>query len=284
MMAPHPPDSAMASELPIERRLLRRISRLNRAFDLIEPDDRVLVACSGGKDSWALLHLLRAYRDVVPFEFSLVAVNLDQGHPGFPAHVLREHFEAEGFDYRMVAQDTYSVVREKVTPGKTTCSLCSRLRRGVLYRVASDLGAHKIALGHHADDAIETLLLNLLFAGSIKSMPPRLRSDDGRHTVIRPLAWCFEADVAAYARARAFPIVPCDLCGSQPDAKRQQVKALVASLEAAHPGIRRSLLASLGNPIPSHLFLRSDGSGEAPAQGPSEPPGPDVLLRHLRGP
>ncbi len=273
----------MAAASALERRLLRRISRLNRAFDLIAPGDRIMVACSGGKDSWALLHLLRAYRAVVPFEFSLVAVNLDQGHPGFPAHVLRAHFEREGFEHRMVHQDTYSVVQDKVAPGKTTCALCSRLRRGVLYRVAHEIGADKIALGHHADDAIETLLLNLLFAGTLKSMPPRLRSDDGRHVVIRPLAWCFEADIAAYAAARAFPIVPCDLCGSQPDAKRQQVKALVARLDAEHPGARRSLLASLGNPVLSHLFV-AGGAPRQPAGTQSAATGPDVTLSRLRVP
>lgn len=238
----------------LERTLLRRISRLNKQFDLITAGDRVMVACSGGKDSWALLHLLRAYRRMLPFDFEMIAVNLDQGQPEFPAHVLEHHFREHGFEYRMVFQDTYSVVREKVPAGKTTCSLCSRLRRGVLYRVATEVGATKIALGHHADDVVETLMLNLMFAGQLKAMPPRLVSDDGRHVVIRPLAYCDEATIAAYAAQAGFPIVPCDLCGSQDGLQRQRVKRMLDELEVAHPGTKASMLAALGNVQTTHLF------------------------------
>ena len=257
----------------LEQALLRRISRANQRFGMIEAGDRVMVAISGGKDSWALLHLLREYRRRLPFDFELVAVNLDQGHPGFPVHVLREHLEREGFAYRIVHKDTYSVVKREVPEGKAYCSLCSRLRRGILYDVAEELGATKIALGHHRDDVIETLLLNQLFAGQLKAMAPRLRSDDGRNTIIRPLALCGEAEIAAYAAAKALPVLPCDLCGSQENLRRQQVKALIAALEATIPGVRESLLAAAGNVKPSHLLdlgLRAalaDPRGEGEGEG-----------------
>ena len=259
-----------------ERDLLRRVARLNRAFDLIGPDDHVLVACSGGKDSWALLHLLRAYEKLVPFSFTVVAVTVDQGHPGFPAHRIRDHFNEHGFEHRIIYQDTYRVVLEKTPPGKTTCFLCSRLRRGILYRVADELGASKIALGHHREDVIETLLLNLMYAGQIKAMPPRLRSDDGRHLVIRPLAHCAEADLAAYAQAKNVPIVPCNLCGTQENSRRRQVRELLAGLEASNPDLRRSLLAAVGNVVPSHLFDRTLSAAET-ASSPA-----DVDVERLR--
>ena len=234
--------------------LLRRISRANQRFGMIEAGDRVMVAISGGKDSWALLHLLREYRRRLPFDFEIVAVNLDQGHPGFPVEVLREHLEREGFAYRIVHKDTYSVVKREIPEGKAYCSLCSRLRRGILYDVAEELRATKIALGHHRDDVIETLLLNQLFAGQLKAMAPVLRSDDGRNTIIRPLVLCGEAEIAAYAEAMRLPVVPCDLCGSQENLKRKQVKALLADLERTIPGVRESLLAAAGNAKPSHLL------------------------------
>jgi len=246
----------------LEDRLLRQLSQACRRFDLIAPNDRVMVAVSGGKDSWALLHLLRAHARRLPFPVSLVAVNLDQGQPGFPRHVLREHLESEGFEHRIVEQDTYSVVREKVPPGKTQCALCSRLRRGVLYRVAGELGATKLALGHHRDDLIETLLLNLFYAGQIKAMAPRLVSDDGKNVIIRPLALCAEEDLAAYATERGFPIVPCDLCGSQPNLQRQAVKRLLTELEARNPRVKGSLLAALGNVRTSHLLDARLGPGD----------------------
>jgi tRNA 2-thiocytidine biosynthesis protein TtcA len=179
---------------------------------------------------------------------------VDQGHPGFPKRVLPDYFEAHGFDYRIIEEDTYSVVQAKTPPGKTTCSLCSRLRRGILYTVASELGATKIALGHHRDDVIETLLLNLFFSGQLKAMPPRLRSDDGRHVVIRPLVTTSERDLTSFAEDKAFPIIPCDLCGSQENLQRQKVKALIASLETDNPDLRRSLFAAIGNVRPTHLL------------------------------
>lgn len=238
----------------LEVRLLSQVARASADFALLEPGDRVMVAVSGGKDSHALLHLLREIARRAPFEFSLVAVNVDQGHPGFPQELLPAYFQREGYDFEIVTEDTYSIVKEKVPAGKTTCSLCSRLRRGILYTTAARLGATKIALGHHRDDVIETLLLNLFFSGQTKAMPPRLRSDDGRHVVIRPLVYAAEADLAAFAEEREFPIIPCDLCGSQEQLQRKRVKALLASLEAENPNVRRNLLAALGNVRPTHLL------------------------------
>jgi tRNA 2-thiocytidine biosynthesis protein TtcA len=240
----------------VEHRLLTQLARASHDFSLLEPGDRVMVAVSGGKDSHALLYLLREVQKRAPFEFSLVAVNVDQGHPGFPKAVLPEYFTREGYAFEIVEEDTYSVVKEKVPAGKTTCSLCSRLRRGILYTTAARLGATKIALGHHRDDVIETLLLNLFFSGQTKAMPPRLRSDDGRHVVIRPLVYAAEPDLAAFAAEKAFPIIPCDLCGSQEQLQRKRVKALLTSLEAENPNVRRNLLAALGNVRPTHLLDR----------------------------
>jgi tRNA 2-thiocytidine biosynthesis protein TtcA len=238
----------------LEHRLLSQVGRASADYGLLEAGDRVMVAVSGGKDSHALLYLLRELERKAPFPFSIVAVNVDQGHPGFPKRVLPDYFEAHGFDYRIIEEDTYSVVQAKTPPGKTTCSLCSRLRRGILYTVASELGATKIALGHHRDDVIETLLLNLFFSGQLKAMPPRLRSDDGRHVVIRPLVTTFERDLTSFAEDKAFPIIPCDLCGSQENLQRQKVKALIASLETDNPDLRRSLFAAIGNVRPTHLL------------------------------
>jgi tRNA 2-thiocytidine biosynthesis protein TtcA len=252
----------------LERRLLRQMSQLNRRFGLIEPGDRIMVAISGGKDSWAMLHLLRAYERMLPFSYELVAVNLDQGHPGFPVERLREHLDAHGFAHRLVAADTFSVVKANTKPGKAYCSLCSRLRRGILYEVAVELGATKIALGHHRDDVIETLLLNLFYAGQLKAMPAKLHSDDGRNVIIRPLASCAEADIAAWVQLQGFPIVPCDLCGAQPDLKRAQVKQLLATLERDNPLLRKHLLAAVGNVKPSHLWDLALGAGVARGRDP----------------
>jgi tRNA 2-thiocytidine biosynthesis protein TtcA len=255
----------------LEARLIGEIARLSRVWSLIEPDDHILVAISGGKDSWAMLHLLERLRGRVPFTFTMTAVNLDQGHPGFPADVIRRWLDQHGFRHHLVAVDTLSVVLEKLTPGSTQCSLCSRLRRGILYTTAQTLGCNKIALGHHRDDAIETLLLNQLYAGQTKSMPPRLRSDDGRNVVIRPLLACDEADLAEYAAEIGAPIIPCDLCGSQENLRRKRVKRLIAELSAENNHVRSNLFAALANVRPSHLMDRDlitsgphgDGPGEA---------------------
>lgn len=238
----------------LEKILLADITRAGRDFHLIEPDDRIMVGVSGGKDSWTLLYLLRELQKRAPFDFSIVAVNLDQGHPGFPAHVIRDYLEAEGYEYRMVQRDTFSVVKEKVPPGKTTCSLCSRLRRGILYDVAVELGATKIALGHHRDDIIQTLLLNLFYSGQLKAMPPWLQSDDARNTVIRPLAYCAEEDIAAFSLEKGFPIIPCDLCGSQENLQRQQIKKLIATLHESNPNVKGNMLAAIGNVRATHLL------------------------------
>jgi tRNA 2-thiocytidine biosynthesis protein TtcA len=238
----------------LEKRLLAEVARASHDFRLIEPGDRVLVAVSGGKDSHALLYLLRQIQRRAPFEFSLIALNVDQGHPGFPDHVLPEYFEREGYEYKIVKEDTYSVVKEKIPEGKTFCSLCSRLRRGILYTQAVELGATKIALGHHRDDVIETLLLNLLYSGQLKAMPARLRSDDGRNVVIRPLVYLSEAELQTFADAKAFPIIPCDLCGSQENLQRKQVKNLLNELDAKNPLVRKNVFAALGNVRLSHLY------------------------------
>ncbi len=268
----------------LERKLLRRMSQLNREFALIEPGDRIMVAISGGKDSWALLHLLRAYERVVPFSYEIVAVNLDQGHPGFPVEVLREHLEAEGFEHRLIHQDTYKVVQANTPAGKAFCSLCSRLRRGILYDVAAELGASKIALGHHRDDVIETLLLNLFHSGQLKAMPPKLYSDDGRNVVIRPLAGCAEAEIAQYARLSGFPIVPCDLCGSQPNLERKKIKQLLATLEIDNPRIRNHMIAAVANVKPSHLWDARLLSGDVDDECDDPLLPPARLVRPTRAP
>jgi len=240
----------------LERRLLSELGRASHEHRLLEPDDKVLVAVSGGKDSHALLYLLRETRRRAPFPFSIIAVNVDQGHPGFPERLLPEYFEREGYDYRIVKEDTYSIVKDKVPSGKAYCSLCSRLRRGILYTVASEIGATKIALGHHRDDLIETLLLNLFYSGQMKAMPARLHSDDGRHVVNRPLAYSSESDIAEFAAEKGFPIIPCDLCGSQENLRRQMVKRLIADLDRDNPKVRNNLFAALSNVRPTHLLDR----------------------------
>ncbi len=241
----------------LQKNLMRQIGRASEDFGLIEPGDRVMVGVSGGKDSYALLWLLRAIQTKVPWDFSIIAVNLDQGHPGFPGHILQGFLQEHGFEHRMLKRDTYSVVLEKVPEGKTYCSMCSRLRRGILYDAAVDLGCNKIALGHHRDDTIETLLLNLFYSGQTKAMPPKLRSDDGRNTVIRPMIYCAEEDLSAFAEEKQFPILPCDLCGSQENLYRKRVKRLIADLQADNPKVKANLLAALGNIRPSHMLDRA---------------------------
>lgn len=238
----------------LEKKLLSAVARASGDFGLLEAGDRVLVAVSGGKDSHALLYLLRELQKRAPFSFSLFALNVDQGHPGFPSQLLPEYFEREGYEYVIVKEDTYSVVTEKVPEGKTYCSLCSRLRRGILYTQAQRLGATKIALGHHRDDVIETLMLNLLYAGQLKAMPARLRSDDGRNVVIRPLVYATETELAELAAFKQFPIIPCDLCGSQENLKRKQIKDLLTRLNQENPTVRANVFAALGNVRPTHLF------------------------------
>jgi tRNA 2-thiocytidine biosynthesis protein TtcA len=238
----------------LRRKLGRAMARAVTDFEMIAEGDRILCAVSGGKDSYSMHELLVDLARRAPVRFSVIAVNIDQGHPGYPGHLLRDYMASRGHEFRMIAEDTYSIVTDKIPEGKTYCSLCSRLRRGILYNLAVELGCTKIALGHHRDDAITTLLLNLVFSGQLKAMPPKLISDDGRNVVIRPLIYCAEDDLAAFAKEQEFPILPCDLCGSQENLQRKAISRLLAELDERHPGARRNMLAALGNVRPSHLF------------------------------
>jgi len=237
----------------LNKRLRRLVGSAIADFNMIEDGDRVMVCLSGGKDSYALLDILRNLQAHAQTRFELVAVNLDQKQPGFPEEVLPRYLSAIDIPFRIVEQDTYSVVKRVIAEGKTTCSLCSRLRRGVLYRVAGELGATKIALGHHRDDILETLFLNLFYGGKLKTMPPKLVSDDGRNIVIRPLAYCKEKDLAAYAEIENFPIIPCNLCGSQKNMQRQAVKEMLQQWDKKFPGRLETMFTALQNVQPSHL-------------------------------
>jgi len=250
------PRKADYEEAKLAKRLRRQVGEAIADFGMIERGDRVMVCLSGGKDSHAMLDILMALREKAPVDFELIAVNLDQKQPGFPAHVLPAYLEARGVPYRIVEQDTYSVVKRVIPEGDTMCSLCSRLRRGVLYRVAGELGATKIALGHHRDDVLATFFLNLFHGGQLKAMPAKLRSDDGRRVVIRPLAYAAEADLAAYAEAKAFPIIPCTLCGSQDNLQRKLVGEMLREWQRRHPGRIESIVRALTDVRPSHLLDR----------------------------
>lgn len=237
----------------LHKRLRRLVGTVITDFNMIEAGDRVMVCLSGGKDSYALLDILRNLQLHAPLKFELIAVNLDQKQPGFPEHILPEYLTKIGVPFRIIEQDTYSVVKRIIPEGKTTCSLCSRLRRGALYRVASEIGATKIALGHHRDDILETLFLNLFYGGKLKAMSPKLINDSGQHIVIRPLAYCKEKDLEAYADAEEFPIIPCNLCGSQKNLQRQVIKDMMREWDKKFPGRLETMFTAIRNVQPSHL-------------------------------
>jgi len=262
--------SVMPDFIKLQKRLRKLTGEAVVDFNMIEDGDRIMVCLSGGADSYTMLDILLHLQKVAPINFSLVAVNLDQKQPGFPEEVLPAYLDALGVEYKILEEDTYSIVMDKVPEGKTTCSLCSRLRRGILYKAAQELGATKIALGHHREDILETLLLNMFYAGSLKTMPPKLVSDDGKNIVIRPLAYCKEADIKAYSVAQAYPIIPCNLCGSQPNLQRQNMKALLGEWETSQPGRLASMMTALGNISPSHLLDRKryDFAGITTQDGP----------------
>jgi tRNA 2-thiocytidine biosynthesis protein TtcA len=258
----------------LAKRLRRQVGEAIADFNMIEAGDRVMVCLSGGKDSYGLLDVLLGLREKSPVPFELIAFNLDQKHPGYPAHILPDYLTSLGIPFRIEVQDTYSTVKRVIPEGKTMCSLCSRLRRGVIYRVAEELGANKIALGHHRDDIVQTFFLNAFYGSRLKAMPPKLVSDNGKHIVIRPLAYVEEGDLEAYATWKQFPIIPCDLCGSQDNLQRQQVKQMLNEWDRKFPGRVENIFRSLANVAPSHLldrdlfdFKNLQATGEASADG-----------------
>ena len=252
-MIKHLPPNHSNNFIKLRNSLISATGKAIGDYNMIEDGDTVLVCMSGGKDSHAMLMILLALQERAPINFKLIAMNLDQKQPGFPADILPAYFENLGIDYRIVEADTYSIVKEKIPEGKTTCSLCSRLRRGVIYTTAKELGANKIALGHHRDDIVETLFLNLFFGAKMKAMPPKLASNDKQNIVIRPLAYCSEKDIVSYARQMEFPIIPCDLCGSQANLQRQKVKDMLQAWEREQPGRVNNIFRAIGNVEPSHL-------------------------------
>ena len=252
-MIKHLPTNHSNNFIKLRNSLISATGKAIGDYNMIEDGDTVLVCMSGGKDSHAKLMILLALQERAPINFKLIAMNLDQKQPGFPADILPGYFEKLGIDYRIVEADTYSIVKEKIPEGKTTCSLCSRLRRGVIYTTAKELGANKIAIGHHRDDIVETLFLNLFFGAKMKAMPPKLATNDKQNIVIRPLAYCSEKDIASYARQMEFPIIPCDLCGSQENLQRQKVKDMLQAWEREQPGRVNNIFRAIGNIEPSHL-------------------------------
>ena len=252
-MIKHLPTNHSNNFIKLRNSLISATGKAIGDYNMIEDGDTVLVCMSGGKDSHAMLMILLALQERAPINFKLIAMNLDQKQPGFPADILPGYFEKLGIDYRIVEADTYSIVKEKIPEGKTTCSLCSRLRRGVIYTTAKELGANKIAIGHHRDDIVETLFLNLFFGAKMKAMPPKLATNDKQNIVIRPLAYCSEKDIASYARQMEFPIIPCDLCGSQENLQRQKVKDMLQAWEREQPGRVNNIFRAIGNIEPSHL-------------------------------
>lgn len=237
----------------LQKRLRRNVGQAIADFNMIEEGDRVMVCLSGGKDSYTMLDILQNLQKSAPINFTLIAVNLDQKQPGFPEDILPAYLDKQGVEYKIVEENTYGIVKEIIPEGKTTCSLCSRLRRGILYRTASELGATKIALGHHRDDILQTLFLNMFYGGKLKGMPPKLMSDDGKHVVIRPLAYCREKDIERFAVAREYPIIPCNLCGSQPNLQRQVIKDMLRDWDKQYPGRIETMFSAMQNVVPSHL-------------------------------
>ena len=279
-MIKHLPDNHSNNFIKLRNSLISATGKAIGDYNMVEDGDTILVCMSGGKDSYTMLMMLLALKERAPIDFKLIAMNLDQKQPNFPAHILPAYFESLGVDYRIVEADTYSIVKEKIPEGATTCSLCSRLRRGIIYTTAKELGATKIALGHHRDDIVETLFLNLFFGAKLKAMPPKLATNDKQNIVIRPLAYCAEKDIASYARQMAFPIIPCDLCGSQPNLQRQNIKNMLQKWELEQPGRVNNIFRAIGNVEPSHLadFDLYDFKGLTQAKPDDE----DPMFDHIK--